>query len=426
MIKAPRGTVDILPQESKKWQELEQLIRSICSYYNVEEIRTPIFEQTELFVRSVGETTDVVNKEMYTFDDKKGRSMTLRPEGTAGVARSYIQNKLYANPEKVQKLFYMGPMFRYERPQQGRQRQFHQFGVEMIGYESPYLDVECMAMAITLVETLGIQDIKLHVNTLGDIESRDLYREVLKDYFRPALGDLCSDCQNRFESNPLRILDCKVDHDHPIMKDAPKTTDHLTDSAKAHFDKVCSLLDDLEIEYEVDSSLVRGLDYYNHTVFEIISDDKRLGNGATIGGGGRYNGLIGELGGAETPAVGFAFGLERIMLAVGDDLGEDEGLDCYIMPMGEAALDLSVQIAAMLRANGFKIDLDYQGRSFKGQFKSVDRFNAKFAMIIGDSELEKEKVIFRNTSTRDQEEVDLGDMVSYLEEKIGGADHHHE
>ncbi len=426
MIKAPRGTVDILPQESKKWQELEQLIRSICSYYNVEEIRTPIFEQTELFVRSVGETTDVVNKEMYTFDDKKGRSMTLRPEGTAGVARSYIQNKLYANPEKVQKLFYMGPMFRYERPQQGRQRQFHQFGVEMIGYESPYLDVECMAMAITLVETLGIQDIKLHVNTLGDIESRDRYREVLKDYFRPALGELCSDCQNRFESNPLRILDCKVDHDHPIMKDAPKTTDHLSESAKAHFDKVCSLLDDLEIEYEVDSSLVRGLDYYNHTVFEIISDDKRLGNGATIGGGGRYNGLIGELGGAPTPAVGFAFGLERIMLAVGDDLGEDEGLDCYIMPMGEAALDLSVQIAAMLRANGFKIDLDYQGRSFKGQFKSVDRFNAKFAMIIGDSELEKEKVIFRNTSTRDQEEVDLGDMVSYLEEKIGGADHHHE
>ena len=426
MIKAPRGTVDILPVQAKKWQELEQLIRSICSYYNVQEIRTPIFEHTELFVRSVGETTDVVNKEMYTFADKKGRSMTLRPEGTAGVARSYIENKLFALPEKVQKLFYMGPMFRYERPQSGRQRQFHQFGVEMLGLESPYLDVECMVMAITLVDTLGIQDVKLHINSLGDEQSRQNYKEVLKAHFEPSLPELCSDCQNRFATNPLRILDCKVDKDHPVMANAPKTTDYLSDSAKAHFAKVCALLDDLEIEYVVDPSLVRGLDYYNHTVFEIISDDPRLGNGATLGGGGRYNGLIGELGGQDSAGVGFAFGLERMMIAIGDELGEDDGLDVYVMPLGEMALDLAVQIAAMLRANGFKTDLDYQQRSMKGQFKSVDRFKAKFALILGESEIAKEIVIVKNNETKQQEEVDLGDIVKYLEKEIAAGEHHHE
>lgn len=426
MIKAPRGTVDILPEQSKKWQELEQLIRSICSYYNVQEIRTPIFEHTELFVRSVGETTDVVNKEMYTFADKKGRSMTLRPEGTAGVARSYIENKLYALPEKVQKLFYMGPMFRYERPQSGRQRQFHQFGVEMLGIESPYLDVECMVMAITLVDTLGIQNVKLHVNSLGDEQSRQNYKEVLMAHFEPSLNELCSDCQNRYATNPLRILDCKVDKSHPVMANAPRTIDYLTDGAKAHFDKVCALLDDLEIEYVVDPSLVRGLDYYNHTVFEIISDDPRLGNGATLGGGGRYNGLIGELGGQDSAGVGFAFGLERMMIAIGDELGDDDGLDVYVMPLGEPALDLAVQIAAMLRANGFKTDLDYQQRSMKGQFKSVDRFNAKFALILGESELAKEIVIVKNNATKQQSEVDLGDIVKYLENEIAAGEHHHE
>ena len=226
--KAPRGTVDILPAQSGKWQELEQLLRTICANYNVKEIRTPIFEHTELFNRAVGDTTDVVSKEMYTFEDRKGRSMTLRPEGTAGIARAYVENKLYGMPEKLQKVYYMGPMFRYERPQNGRQRQFHQFGVEMLGVESPYVDVECMLMAVTVVKALGLKNIQLHINTLGDQESRDAYREALQNHFQPVLNELCHDCQVRYEKNPLRILDCKVDKNHPMMKTAPKTIDYLT------------------------------------------------------------------------------------------------------------------------------------------------------------------------------------------------------
>ena len=280
---APRGTVDILPDASGKWEKLERILRTIASNYHVKEMRTPIFEHTELFNRAVGDTTDVVTKEMYTFEDKKGRSITLRPEGTAGIARAYVENKMYALPEKLTKVFYMGPMFRYERPQSGRQRQFHQFGVEMLGVESPYVDVECMMMAITVVKALGLENVKLHINSLGDEESRDAYRKALQDHFRPVLSDLCEDCNARFEKNPLRILDCKVDAKNEAMKSAPKTIDYLSESAKAHFDKVCALLDDLEVDYEIDTNLVRGLDYYSHTVFEIISDDPKLGAGSTVG-----------------------------------------------------------------------------------------------------------------------------------------------
>ena len=266
---APRGTVDILPDQSGKWQELEQLLRTICANYNVKEMRTPIFEHTELFTRSVGDTTDVVTKEMYSFEDKKGRSITLRPEGTAGIARSYVEHKMFALPEKLQKIYYMGPMFRYERPQNGRQRQFHQFGVEMLGLESPYVDVECMVMAVTVVEALGLKDIQLHINSLGDEESRNAYREALKNHFQPALHELCYDCQQRFEKNPLRILDCKVDKDHPIMQNAPKTIDYLSENAKAHFDKVCSLLDDLEIDYEKEMARIQT------EMQEVMKDEKK-------------------------------------------------------------------------------------------------------------------------------------------------------
>ena len=255
---APRGTVDILPGQSEKWIKLEQLLRTIAANYNVKEMRTPIFEHAELFNRAVGDTSDVVSKEMYTFQDKKGRYISLRPEGTSGIARAYVENKMYGLPEKLQKVYYMGPMFRYERPQNGRQRQFHQFGVEMLGVESPYVDVECMLMAVTVVEALGLQNVTLHINSLGDNESRDAYREALKDHFRDHLDELCGDCKARFEKNPLRILDCKVDAKHPAMKTAPKTIDYLSESAKNHFDKVCSLLDDLEIDYVIDTNLVRG------------------------------------------------------------------------------------------------------------------------------------------------------------------------
>lgn len=423
--KAPRGTVDILPAQSGKWQELEQLLRTICANYNVKEIRTPIFEHTELFNRAVGDTTDVVSKEMYTFEDRKGRSMTLRPEGTAGIARAYVENKLYGMPEKLQKVYYMGPMFRYERPQNGRQRQFHQFGVEMLGVESPYVDVECMLMAVTVVKALGLKNIQLHINTLGDQESRDAYREALQNHFQPVLNELCHDCQVRYEKNPLRILDCKVDKNHPMMKTAPKTIDYLTDNAKAHFEKVCALLDDLEIDYVVDPNLVRGLDYYSHTVFEIISDDPKLGAGSTVGGGGRYNGLVEELGGPQTPGVGFAFGMERLMIALGDDHEDEEGLDVYIMPLGREAKDLAMQIMTMLRANGFTCDMDQCDRGLKGQFKSADRFHAHFSMIIGDEEVQKEVVNMKCNHTKEQVEVPLENIVEFIENHYEG-DHDHE
>jgi histidyl-tRNA synthetase len=417
---APRGTVDILPDSCEKWEKLERILRTVASNYHVREMRTPIFEHTELFNRAVGDTSDVVTKEMYTFSDRKGRLMTLRPEGTAGIARAYVENKMYALPEKLTKVFYMGPMFRYERPQNGRQRQFHQFGVEMLGVESPYVDVECMMMALTVVKALGLKNVTLHLNTLGDADSRDAYRVALQDHFRPVLGELCSDCQARFDKNPLRILDCKVDAHHPAMKSAPKTIDFLTDSAKAHFDKVCELLDMLEVDYVIDTNLVRGLDYYSHTVFEIISDDPKLGSGSTVGGGGRYNGLVEELGGPATPGVGFAFGMERLMIALeGADEEETAGIDAYVMPLGDEAKDVAMQIVAMLRANGFATDMDYASRGLKGQFKSADRFKAAYSIILGEEEVQGEFVQMKNNRTKEQTKVAFEDIVKTLEKGLG-------
>ena len=421
---APRGTVDLLPKQTKNWQYLEQLCRTIAFNYNVSEIRVPIFEHTELFNRAVGDTTDIVSKEMYTFNDRGDRLLTLRPEGTAGVVRAFVENKLYVNPDKLTKLYYMGPMFRYERPQKGRQRQFHQFGVEMLGLEYPEVDVECMVMAVSLIESLGLQDVKLHINTLGDEQSRQNYKEALLSHFKEGLDTLCSDCQSRYEKNPLRILDCKVDKDHVLLKTAPKTIDHLTEEAKAHFTKVCELLDDLEIEYVVDTNLVRGLDYYCHTVFEVISEDPSFGNAATLGGGGRYNKLVEEMGGPSTPGVGFAFGMERLALAL-DQLEneEEDGLDVYIMPLGQEAKDLSMQIITMLRANGFSCDMDYASRSMKAMFKTVDRTHAHFAMIMGEEEVSNEVVNMKCTHSKTQDIVKLENIVEYMENHMGGHSH---
>lgn len=416
---APRGTVDLLIEDTTKWQKLEQILRTISDLYNVKEIRTPIFEHTELFNRSVGDTSDVVTKEMYTFEDKKGRSITLRPEGTAGVARAFVENKLFSLPDKPVKLYYMGPMFRYERPQKGRQRQFHQFGVEMLGVENPALDVEAMCMAVTIVKALGLKNVRLVINTLGDSQSRDMHKQALKAHFKPYLDELCYDCNQRFEKNPLRILDCKVDKEHEAMKTAPKTLDYLTDESKAYFDEVCSLLDDLEVEYEVDPNLVRGLDYYCHVVFEVISDDPILGAQATLGGGGRYNSMIEELGGPATPGIGFAFGMERLTIALGnEEANEEDGLDVYVMPLGAQTISLSAQILAMLRANGFKADMDYNKRGMKAMFKTVDRTHARFAMIIGEDEALNEVVNIKDTLNRTQDIVKLEDIISYLEKKM--------
>ena len=417
---APRGTVDLLIEDTTKWQKLEQILRTISDLYNVKEIRTPIFEHTELFNRSVGDTSDVVTKEMYTFEDKKGRSITLRPEGTAGVARAFVENKLFSLPDKPVKLYYMGPMFRYERPQKGRQRQFHQFGVEMLGVENPALDVEAMCMAVTIVKALGLKNVRLVINTLGDSQSRDMHKQALKEHFKPYLDELCYDCNQRFEKNPLRILDCKVDKEHEAMKTAPKTLDYLTDEAKAYFDEVCGLLDDLEVEYEIDPNLVRGLDYYCHVVFEVISDDPILGAQATLGGGGRYNSMIEQLGGPATPGIGFAFGMERLTIALGnEEANEEDGLDVYVMPLGAQTISLSAQILAMLRANGFKADMDYNKRGMKAMFKTVDRTHARFAMIIGEDEALNEVVNIKDTFNRTQDTVKLEDIISYLEKKMG-------
>lgn len=418
---APRGTVDLLPGNTEKWQKLEQILRTISDLYNVKEIRTPIFEHTELFNRSVGDTSDIVTKEMYTFEDKKGRSITLRPEGTAGVARAFVENKLFSIADKPVKLFYMGPMFRYERPQKGRQRQFHQYGVEMLGVENPALDVEAMCMAVTIVKALGLKNVRLVINTLGDAKSREMHKAALKEHFKPYLSELCYDCNQRFEKNPLRILDCKVDREHEAMKNAPRTLDYLTDEAKAYFDEVCMLLDDLEIDYEIDPNLVRGLDYYCHTVFEVISDDPLLGAQATLGGGGRYNSMIEELGGPATPGIGFAFGMERLTIALGANQTEEaEGLDVYIMPLGEKTTSLAAQILSMLRANGYKADMDYLKRGMKAQFKTVDRMHARFAMIIGEDEMKNEVVNIKEIASRTQETVKLENIVAYLEEKMEG------
>lgn len=416
---APRGTVDILPESTRQWQRLENILRTISDLYNVKEIRVPIFESTELFSRSVGETSDVVTKEMYTFNDKGERSLTLRPEGTAGVCRAFVQNKLFALADKPVKLYYMGPMFRYERPQKGRQRQFHQFGVEFLGVENPALDVEVMTMAVTIVKSLGLKNVRLVINTLGDQESRAKHKEALKAHFAPVLDELCYDCQTRFEKNPLRILDCKVDHDHPAMLNAPKTIDYLTDEAKSYFEQVCAMLDALDIDYEVDPNLVRGLDYYCHTVFEVISDDPVLGAQATLGGGGRYNSLIQEVGGPDTPGIGFAFGMERLTIALQNgEEEEEEALDCYVMPLGEKAAAYGLQVATMLRANGFTTDMDYLKRGMKAQFKTVDRTHARFAIILGEDEIAAKTVNIKDTKNRTQDSVALDDIVDYLENKM--------
>ncbi len=418
-----KGTVDILPEEGKKWQYVEQVLRTIAGVYNFKEIRTPMFEATEVFNRAAGETSDMVSKEMYTFNDKGERSITLRPEGTAGVVRAYVENKQFALPETPNKYYYMGPMFRYERPQKGRQRQFNQFGVEALGVESPTLDVEVIAMAVTIFESLGIKDVSVVINTLGDQMSRASHKEALINHFKPHIDELCSDCKTRLEKNPLRILDCKVDRNNPLMASAPKTIDYLTDEAKSYFEEVCELLDSLEIKYVVDSNLVRGLDYYSHTVFEVISSDERLGAQSTLCGGGRYNGLVKEFGGPETPGIGFAFGMERLMM-VADIEEEVEGLDAYIMTAGKDGANLGLQIATMLRVNGLSVEMNHQEtRSFKSQFKSVDRNNTHFVIIVGQDEVDKEAVQIKCVHDKEQQEVKLENILEFIENHLGGHDH---
>ncbi|KHD86846.1 histidine--tRNA ligase [Heyndrickxia ginsengihumi] len=413
-IQIPRGTQDILPGEVEKWNYIEGVAKSICQNYQYQEIRTPIFEHTELFQKGVGDTTDIVQKEMYTFKDRGDRSLTLRPEGTASVARSFIEHKMFGNPNQPVKLFYNGPMFRYERPQAGRFRQFVQFGVEALGSEDPAIDAEVISLAMDIYKQLGLKNLKLVINSLGDKESRIAHREALINHFKPRIHEFCSDCQNRLEKNPLRILDCKKDRDHELMKTAPSILDYLNESSKAYFEQVLSYLDSIDVEYEVDATLVRGLDYYYHTAFEIMSNAEGFGAITTLCGGGRYNGLVQEMGGPETPGIGFAFSVERLIAALKAEhieLPVEYDVDCYVVSIGDEAKSTAFKLLHDLRTAGFSAEKDYLNRKVKAQFKSADRLQSKFVAVLGEDEIKQNKVNLKNMQTGDQIELPLDTFV---------------
>lgn len=418
-IKIPRGTQDIVPGQVEKWQLIEKTARDICKSYQYKEIRTPIFEQTDLFSRSVGDTTDIVQKEMYTFEDRGGRSLTLRPEGTASVVRSFIENKMYGEATQPVKLYYMGPMFRYERPQAGRYRQFVQFGIEAIGSADPAIDAEVISLAMEFYHRLGLKKLKLVINSLGDKESRQAHRNALINHFQPRIGEFCQDCQKRITQNPLRILDCKQDREHELMATAPSILNYLNEQSQTYFEKVQQYLNSMDIPFEVDANLVRGLDYYNHTAFEIMSEADGFGAITTLCGGGRYNGLVEELGGPkDVPGIGFALSIERLLAALnaeGVSLPIEEKVDCYVVSLGEAANEKSVQLVHALRQAGFSAERDYFNRKIKAQFKAADRLHAQFVAVLGEDELQKNKINVKNMATGEQEEVALDSFVRHFE-----------
>ena len=418
MINIPRGTQDILPEASAQWRYIESRLHELMARYNYEEIRTPIFESTELFARGVGDSTDVVQKEMYTFKDKGDRSLTLRPEGTAAVVRSYIENKMQGLPNQPVKLYYNGPMFRYERKQKGRYRQFNQFGVEAIGAENPSIDAEVLAMVMHIYQSFGLKNLKLVINSIGDAESRVEYQQALREHFQPVIHNYCADCQKRIETNPMRILDCKVDRNQPEMQTAPSITDYLNDASKSYFEAVKAHLDRLGIPYVVDSNLVRGLDYYTHTAFELMMDSEDYdGAITTLCGGGRYNGLLELLDGPKQTGIGFALSIERLLLALeaeGIELPVQQHLDLFVATMGEAADDFAVKLLNDLRHAGVKVDKDYLSRKLKGQMKQADRLQAKYTIVIGDQELEQQQVAIKNMETGDSETIAFDEIASYI------------
>ena len=422
-ISKPKGTYDVLPSDVWKWNRLEGTIKKVCKLYNFQEVRTPIFESSELFHRTVGETSDLVKKETYDFEDRGGRMNTLRPEGTAGVARAYIENKMYADGS-VQKLFYMGPMFRYERQQKGRYRQFSQFGVEAIGSSSPLMDVEVILFAATTLRALGLKGVKVKINSIGDEESRDRYREALVEYFSKYQEDLCGDCKLRLEKNPLRILDCKVDNKKEYFANAPKISDYLNEASKEHFNKVIEALKEVGLPYEINPNLVRGLDYYCHTVFELEAEIEGFGSQNVLGGGGRYDKLVSDLEGPKTPCVGMAFGMDRLILAMEAEgllRNNNEYIHLYLISLGDKARVVAERLLYTMRLGGLMCEADYQNKGLKGQFKQADKYNAKFTAILGDSELENFVINVKNNETDEQETIGLNDLykhiISYMQSK---------
>ena len=411
-LQKPKGTQDILPADSAKWQYVENVARETFKKYNYGEIRTPMFEHYEVISRSVGDTTDIVTKEMYDFHDKGDRHITLRPEGTAPVVRSYVENKLFApEVQKPVKVYYIGSMFRYERPQAGRLREFHQLGVECFGSKNPATDVETIAMAYQLFNTLGIKDVTLHLNSLGNTESRLAYRQALIDYLTPMRESLSKDSQRRLDENTLRVLDSKEKEDKLAVENAPSILDYLDEESQAHFDEVRTMLESLNIPYVIDTNMVRGLDYYNHTIFEFITtiDKSEL----TICAGGRYDSLVEYFGGPETAGFGFGLGLERLLLVLdkqGITLPVEEGLDVYIAVLGSEANGKALELAQAIRHQGFKAERDYLGRKIKAQFKSADAFKAKTVITLGESELESGQVSVKNNTTREEVTVSFEEL----------------
>ncbi|MEN0642992.1 histidine--tRNA ligase [Alkalicoccobacillus gibsonii] len=423
-IQIPRGTQDILPGESEIWQFIEAKAQEVCRRYNFREIRTPIFEHTEVFTRTVGDTTDIVQKEMYTFKDRGDRDLTLRPEGTASVARSYVQHKLFGQAAQPTKLFYHGPMFRYERPQSGRMRQFVQFGVEAMGSADPAIDAEVLALVMDIYKEVGITNTKLVLNSLGDKESREAHRQALINHFKPSIHEFCGDCQMRLEKNPLRILDCKKDREHPLMSTAPSILDYLNEESRAYFEQVKAHLDRIGLPYVIDPTLVRGLDYYYHTAFEVMAEGEGFGAITTLCGGGRYDGLVQELGGPSTPGIGFAFSIERLIMALkAENLVsvEEPSIDCYLVALGEEAKSASVELLYKLRQTGIVADKDYLDKKMKGQFKAADRLNAKFTAVLGENELNENRIEVKNMETGEQVSQPLAEFVDYIKRELKGG-----
>ncbi|KDR96097.1 histidyl-tRNA synthetase [Peptoclostridium litorale DSM 5388] len=418
LTKAPKGTKDVLPGESEKWVYLEGLFRDVCKTFGYNEIRTPVFEHTELFQRGIGETTDVVQKEMYTFEDKGKRSITLKPEGTAPAVRAFIENKLYAGAQPT-KLFYVTPCFRYERPQAGRMRAFHQFGIEVFGSDNPSIDAEVIALAMEFFKKVGLQRLSLRINSIGCPKCRKEYNELLMKYLDGKKDSLCETCIDRIDKNPMRVIDCKNDSCKAAISDIPLMLDHICDECSDHFEKVKTYLQSMDVEFEIDPRIVRGLDYYSKTAFEIISED--IGAQSTVCGGGRYDNLVSELGGPDTPAIGFGMGIERLLLTIQNndiELPVQKGLDIFIVTIGDVAQAESMNILSRLRENGISADKDHLGRSVKAQFKYSDKQNARFTVVLGEDEMKNDAVTLKDMKTSKQFEIKLSKLMEEIKERL--------
>ena len=416
-LHAPKGTKDVTPKDSWRWQYIEGIIRDICRKYCIYEARTPVIEHTELFARGVGDTTDIVQKEMYTFLDKGERSVTLKPEGTAGIVRMFVENRLY-NEAQPTKMYYLNaPIFRYERPQAGRLREHHQFGIEIFGAPLASADAECISLALEILSRLGVKELELHINSIGCKHCRPLYNEKLVEFLTQHEHELCETCRDRMHKNPLRTLDCKEEKCREICASAPIVLESLCDECSHHLDELKSCLDAVGIPYVLDPHIVRGLDYYTKTVFEIISNDLSAQN--TVCGGGRYDGLVEQLGGPKTPAVGFGMGLDRLLLLLqnqGAHMGEPASIDIYIAPIGDTARMKAFELAAFLRKQGLIVDIDHVGRSIKAQFKFAGKLNIRYVGILGDSELEMGALKLKNMTSGQEEIVKFDNLFNYIKE----------